>query len=119
MKKGILLFAVAALIAGCSTMPDHPVSYSAANGESWVFSYRGDAFPGSIHLMINGEIVASGSFGIFFGNKASGTGTYLGHNIYFQANNRAKPSCIVYIDGKEAVKLNFNGAKSTALPASD
>jgi len=102
---------VASLIIGCANQPDRPTEYVSPDGEGWIISTVSSEVSGAIHLMINGERVATGSFGVFFGNKASGRGRYRGREVAFHCVHRVTPDCFVYVDGKLVTKTKFHAGK--------
>ena len=119
-RKAYFLTIACAVCAACgcasNITPSHPVSCSIENeSKPIVLSFFSSALTGSIHLKINGEIIASGSFGMFFGENAEGKGTYKGHEVFFSAKKRKHPTCSVFIDGKEIAKLCEIGESAVIL----
>jgi len=116
IKQLLVPFIIISLLSSCTLSPDRPQIFVAPAGENWIFSYLSDPITGSVHLTINGDIIASGSHGMFFGNKARGKGSYKGHKIYFQSHGRGKPTIIIYVDGKEAMTLIYSNLKKDTQP---
>lgn len=90
------------LLAGCSNAPERPGTF-----ETWTITYVSSALSGSTHLFVNGQRVASGSFGLLVGQRAGGSGTYEGHAVSFACSHRYQPVCLVYVDGKQAAELRY------------
>lgn len=107
--KRLSFVAVAALVvlAGCSNTPERPGTYTTPAGERLVITYVQSAVSGSVHIHINGQRVASGSFGLAVGTRAQGGGDYKGMPVTFTCSHRYQPVCLVYVDGIQAAELRF------------
>ncbi|MCF7847994.1 MAG: hypothetical protein K9M45_04020 [Kiritimatiellales bacterium] len=111
IKTVLTMVALLITLTGCASQslaPQKPVSVT-VNGHPLIISFYSSAVSGSFHLKINNEIVASGSFGAFFGETAEGAGNYKGFEVMFHAKDRKRPVCTVYINGKEIAELKANG----------
>ncbi len=108
MRQLLSVLALSVLLVSCSNQPDRPAEYQTPEGDHWVISFVSSGVSGSLHLYINSERVASGSFGAIAGNKASGGGTFRDQQITFHCAHRYRPDCLVYADGKLIADMKYS-----------